>query len=85
MTPEQEKMLRDSLRLARENNDMLETLVRSGRRARTWKVLRVIMYAAVLFAIYYFTAPYFSAVTDMYKDIMDASQKFEGVKDSFGF
>lgn len=85
MTPEQEKMLRESLRLARENNEMIEKLFRANRRARLWSFLKAIVTVALLLGAYYTIAPFIDNLTDAYTGFMEQIQKVGEVRNSLPF
>ncbi len=85
MTPEQEKMLRESLRLARENNEMIEKLFKANRRARLWSFFKAIITVALLLGAYYTIAPFIDNLTDAYTGFMEQIQKVGEVRNSLPF
>jgi hypothetical protein len=85
MTPEQEKMLREALRLSRENNEMIEKLFKANRRARLWSFLKAIITVALLLGAYYTIAPFIDNLTDAYTGFMEQLQKIGEVRSSLPF
>lgn len=85
MTPEQEKMLREVLRLSRENNEMIEKLFKANRRARLWSFLKAIITVALLLGAYYTIAPFIDNLTDAYTGFMEQLQKIGEVRSSLPF
>jgi uncharacterized membrane protein YkgB len=85
MNPDQEKMMRETLRISRENNEMLTKLFKAQRRSRVWSIFKTLIYIAVIIGVYYFMAPYIDSLMDAYKSIQENIEKFQGVKDSFNF
>lgn len=79
MTPEQEKMLRESLRLSRDNNEMLHKMRSAQKRAGFFRFIKFLIYIALLIVAYRFIMPY---VNDLRESYESAKSSFEEIKDA---
>jgi hypothetical protein len=67
MSPEEKELLRRSIALAEENNDILRSIQRSMRLARLMTLLYWAIIIAVAVGSYYFLQPYIDQVMNIYK------------------
>ena len=72
-TPSSDQLLRETYRLARENNEMLH---RMRRTAFVWGILRIIIYAALLIAPIWFYVTYLNGTV---QNLISTYAKVEGV------
>lgn len=66
MSPEEKELLRRSIALAEENNDILRSIQRSMRLSRFMTALYWIFIIGSAIGAYYLVQPYINAVTDAY-------------------
>lgn len=85
MDPETQKLLRQNLKLSRENNEILTKIYSSHKRARVWSFIKALVWIALLFGAYYLVAPYVENLTDAYRSMLEALQKFQEARDAFRF
>jgi hypothetical protein len=84
MTPEERKMLEESLTLARENNDIMKRMWRSTRVGRAIKIIYwVVIIGASVGAVYFFQ-PYLDAVKG-FSGSTSSPEQFSDIKSLFGF
>ncbi len=85
MDPDTQKMIREILRLSRENNEMIEKIFKANRRARLWSFLKALVTVALLLGAYYTIAPFIDNLTDAYTGFMEQIQKIGEVRNSLPF
>ena len=66
MSPEERELLRRSIALAEENNDILRSIQRSMRLARLMSVLYWVVIIGASVGAFYLIQPYLKSVTDLY-------------------
>ncbi len=66
MTPEEHELLRRSIALSEENNDILRSIQRSIRLSRFMSVLYWLVIIGVSVGAWYFIQPYLSQVESVY-------------------
>lgn len=66
MNPEEKELLRKSLALEEENNDILRSMQRSMRIQRILSILYWVFIIGSLFGVYYFIQPYIEQVLSIY-------------------
>ena len=66
MDPETKELLRESIEISKENNEMLKKMV----RAQKWtNIYRVVYWSIIIFSsvgAYYFIQPYLSSMVNLY-------------------
>ena len=79
---QEKKMLEETLKLAKENNDML----RKMRRAQIWERITRIIYWCVVIIValagYYILQPFFEGVGEAYNTVRESVAEIKGVADS---
>lgn len=85
MDEETKKMMRENLRLSRENNEMLSKLFSAHKRTRFWNTVRVLLTIAALFVGYYLLIPYMERISETYQNTVEGIEKIQEAKDAFGF
>ncbi len=76
MTPEEKELLKRSISLAEENNDILRSIQRSMRLSRFMSALYWVFIIGSAVGAYYLVQPYIKAVTGAYGG---ASTNIEGI------
>ncbi|MEI6843481.1 MAG: hypothetical protein WCK48_03180 [bacterium] len=66
MSPEDKELLRRSIALAEENNDILRGIQRSMRLARFMSILYWVIIIGVSVGAFYVAQPYLKSVSDLY-------------------
>lgn len=85
MDQETEKMIKETLRLSRENKEMITKMFKAQRRARMWSIFKLIVMFGLLFGAYYFVSPLIDNLTDSYEKLFDNLQKIQAVTNPFTF
>jgi hypothetical protein len=85
MDPDTQKMIRETLRLSRENNEMLHKMRSAQKRAAFWRFVKFIITAGLLLGAYYLIAPLIENLTDAYSGFMDQIQKVGEARDRLPF
>jgi predicted MFS family arabinose efflux permease len=76
MDPESKKLLQDTLEIARENNQMLQSMRRSLRIQRLMSLVYWIFIIGSAFGAYYFIQPYLDDVIGVYGNTSDVLKSF---------
>ena len=66
MSPEEKELLRRSIVLSEENNDILRSIQRSMRLSRFLKLVYWVVVIGVAVGAFYFLKPYINSVMDLY-------------------
>ena len=66
MSPEEKQLLKRSLELAQENNDILHSMQRSMRLQRIMSILYWVFIIGSAVGAYYFIQPYIESITGAY-------------------
>lgn len=69
MSPEERELLKRSVELAEENNDMLHSMRRSMRLARIMSIMYWVVIIGSAVGAYYLIQPYLSAITGAYGNV----------------
>jgi hypothetical protein len=80
MSPEEKELLRKSVALEQENNEILRSMQRSMRLSRFFSILYYIVIIGSVVGAYYLIQPYINAITDAYGG---ASSNIGSMLDSF--
>lgn len=80
MTPEERELLKRSIALSEENNDILRSMQRSMRFSRFMSILYWLFIIGSAIGAYYFVQPYIKAVTNAYGG---ASSNISGLLETF--
>ena len=83
MTPEQEDLLKKSVALAEENNDMLRSLQRSARLARAMTIIYWLFIIGSAVGAYYLIQPYIDTLTQAYGGATSSFGNVSGLLDTF--
>ena len=66
MTPEERELLKKSLELAEENNEILRNLQRAMRWGRIFKIFYWVIIVGTAIGAFYFIQPYLDTLTEAY-------------------
>lgn len=83
MTPDERKMLEESVALSRENNKLLRKMRRATMVGYIFKTLYVAVIIGVIIGSYYLTLPYLEQLKTLYGTVNDAVGKVQDVGGSF--
>jgi hypothetical protein len=78
MSPEEKELLRRSIALAEENNDILRSIQRSMRLARLMTVLYWVVIIGASVGAFYLIQPYLKSVSDLYGGSQDQVNQING-------
>ena len=68
MTPEERELLKRSVSLGEENNDILRSMRRSMRLARIMSIMYWVVIVGSAIGAYYLIQPYIDSITSVYGD-----------------
>ncbi len=77
MTPEERELLNQSVVLAKENNKMLRSMVRSARIASLLRVIYWVFIIGSLVGAYYVVQPYLNQILDAYSGAESVLKTFQ--------
>ena len=77
MDPESKKLLEETLKLAKENNDILHSMRRSMRIQRIMSILYWVLIIGSTVGAYYLIAPYLGQLMDVYSGAGDVINNFK--------
>lgn len=76
MTPEEKEMLKKTLELAQENNEMLHSMKRSLFWNRIIRILYWLIIIGAAVGVYYYIDPYINSAIDAYGNIKGDIKNF---------
>ncbi len=85
MDQELEKMIRETVRLSRENNEMLRKMRGAQKRAAFWRFLKFLIYIALLVATYRFIMPYVNELRASYESARSSLDEIQEARDRLPF
>ncbi len=85
MDQETEKMIRETLRLSRENNELLLKLRGAQKRASFWRFIKFLFSLSLIILAYFYIAPYISELRDSYATIRASFEDLQEVRDKLPF
>ncbi|MEZ4103360.1 MAG: hypothetical protein R3B55_02280 [Candidatus Paceibacterota bacterium] len=85
MDQDQEKMLRETLRLSRENNEMLHRMRGAQKRAAFWRFLKLVVSIALFVLAYRFIMPYVNDLRDSYESARSSLDQIQEARDRLPF
>jgi hypothetical protein len=80
MDQETKQLLEENLRLSKENNEMLTSLIRSKKRNAIFRAVYWSAIIVVTIGSYYFIQPYIGSVMSLYSGGATDMQDLESVK-----
>ncbi|MBK5215197.1 MAG: hypothetical protein JJE53_00080 [Candidatus Pacebacteria bacterium] len=66
MDQETKQLLEENLKLSKENNEMLNSLIRSKKQNAIFKAVYWVIIILITIGSYYFIKPYISSLTSLY-------------------
>ena len=85
MDQDQEKMLRETLRLSRENNEMLHRMRGAQKRAAFWRFLKLVVSIALFVLAYRFIMPYVNDLRDSYESARSSLDQIQEARGRLPF
>lgn len=85
MDPDTQKMLRETLRLSRDNNEMLHKMRGAQKRAAFWRFIKMLFSLSLLILTYYYLAPYVQSVKESYDSVRASISDIQDVRDKLPF
>ncbi|MDQ5883396.1 MAG: hypothetical protein QG654_309 [Patescibacteria group bacterium] len=85
MDPDTQKMIRETLRLSRENNELLLKMYGAQKRARFWKFIKFLFLISLVILAYYYVSPYISQLQDSYTSIRASITELQDARDRLPF
>ena len=79
MTPEERKMLEETVTLSRENNVILRKIRRSALMSSFFRILYIVIILGLTVGSYYLALPYIDQVKGLYGNVQDTVGKVQGV------
>jgi hypothetical protein len=77
LDPNEEKLLEETYKIEKENNEMLHSLYRSMWTGRLFRIFYWVIILGLMVGSYYYAQPYIEKLTSMYDQV---SGLFPGVK-----
>ncbi len=85
MDKETEKMLRETFRLTRDNNEMLHKMRGAQKRAGFFRFLKFLISVLLLAITYYYVMPYVKQVQESYESIRASVSDIQDARDKLPF
>lgn len=85
MDQETEKIIRETLRLSRENNELLLKLRGAQKRASFWRFIKFLFSLSLIILAYYYVSPYISQLQDSYTSIRASITELQDARDRLPF
>jgi len=85
MDPDTQKMLRETLRISRENNEMLHKMRGAQKRAAFWRFIKMLFSLSLLILTYYYLAPYVQSVKESYDSVRASISDIQDARDKLPF
>ncbi len=85
MDPDTQKMLRETLRLSRDNNEMLHKMRGAQKRAAFWRFIKMLFSLSLLILAYYYLAPYVQSVKESYDSVRASISDIQDARDKLPF
>jgi len=85
MDPDTQKMIRETLRLSRENNEMLHSMRGAQKRAAFWRFLKFLVSIALFILAYRFIMPYVNDLRASYESAKSSLDQIQEARDRLPF
>ncbi len=72
MNPQEKALLERTLKLAEENNKILQRILRRARWATAWGIIKIVILIVPIIAGYLFLEPYFEEAKENYSGLKEA-------------
>jgi len=85
MDPDTQKMIRETLRLSRENNEMLHKMRSAQKRAAFWRFVKLLISIGLFILAYRFIMPYVNDLRDSYESTRSSLEQIQEARDRLPF
>ena len=85
MDPDTQKMIRETLRLSRENNEMLHKMRGAQKRAAFWRFIKLLISIGLFILAYRFIMPYVNDLRDSYESARSSLEQMQEARDRLPF
>lgn len=85
MDPDTQKMIRETLRLSRENNEMLHKMRSAQKRAAFWRFVKLLISIGLFILAYRFVMPYVNDLRDSYESARSSLEQIQEARDRLPF
>lgn len=85
MDPDTQKMIRETLRLSRENNEMLHKMRSAQKRAAFWRFVKLLISIGLFILAYRFIMPYVNDLRDSYESARSSLEQIQEARDRLPF
>jgi hypothetical protein len=82
MEPQDKALLKETLKLAQENNRLLRKMNRSLKWGRFWKTVYWVIVIGAMFGLYYFLQPVFENLISAYQGAQTGFEKTQSILES---
>ncbi len=81
MTPEEQRILRETLELSRETNELVKKMYRGLVWSRVAKIVYWVVIIGVAVGAFYFLQPYVDGLRNVYSGITNSQERFRALID----
>lgn len=85
MDPDTQKMIRETLRLSRENNEMLHKMRSAQKRASFWRFVKLLISIGLFILAYRFIMPYVNDLRNSYESARSSLEEIQEARDRLPF
>lgn len=85
MDPDTQKMIRETLRLSRENNEMFHKMRSAQKRAAFWRFVKLLISIGLFILAYRFIMPYVNDLRDSYESARSSLEQIQEARDRLPF
>ena len=85
MDTDTQKMIRETLRLSRENNEMLHKMRGAQKRASFWRFVKLLISVALFVLAYRFVMPYVNDLRTSYESARSSLDQIQEARDRLPF
>jgi hypothetical protein len=85
MDPDTQKMIRETLRLSRENNEMLHKMRSAQKRAAFWRFVKLLISIGLFVLAYRFIMPYVNDLRASYESARSSLEQIQEARDRLPF
>jgi hypothetical protein len=85
MDPDTQKMIRETLRLSRENNEMLHKMRSAQKRAAFWRFVKLLISIGLFVLAYRFVMPYVNDLRASYESARSSLEQIQEARDRLPF
>lgn len=85
MDPDTQKMIRETLRLSRDNNEMLHKMRGAQKRAAFWRFIKMLISIGLFILAYRFIMPYVNDLRTSYESARSSLDQIQEARDRLPF